>query len=119
MGGVRGGGVRVAGRRVRGREDGRKRRFAILRVGDRPGLGLRGRRDDDLTAARRARHPAARVFVRQKADPQVDDLKKEAEQDGLARASQPGECDYFVKNPQAAEAIRKAAREAKEAALKR
>jgi hypothetical protein len=62
---------------------------------------------------------AARVFVRQKADPKVDDLKKEAEQDGLARASRPGECDYFLKNPQAAEAIRKAAREAKEAALKR
>ena len=62
---------------------------------------------------------AARVFTRKKADPKVDDLKKEAEQDGLARASKPGECDYFLKNPQAAEAIRKAAREAKEAALKR
>ena len=46
-------------------------------------------------------------------------LKKEAEQDGLARASRPGECDYFQKNPEAAEALRKAAREAKEAALKR
>ena len=45
--------------------------------------------------------------------------KKEAEQDGLARAAKPGECDYFLKNPQAAEALRKAAREAKEAALKR
>jgi hypothetical protein len=42
---------------------------------------------------------AARVFVRQKADPKVDDLKKEAEQDGLACASRPGECDYFLKNP--------------------
>jgi hypothetical protein len=62
---------------------------------------------------------AARVFVRQKADPQVDDLKKEAEQEGLARASRPGECDYFQKNPEAAEALRKAAREAKESALKR
>ena len=62
---------------------------------------------------------AARVFVRQKADPQVDDLKKEAEQDGLARASRPGECDYFLKNPEAAEAIRKAAREARQAAVKR
>jgi hypothetical protein len=62
---------------------------------------------------------AARVFVRQKADPKVDDLKKEAEQDGLARASRPGECDYFLKNPEAAEAIRKAAREAKEGAPKR
>jgi hypothetical protein len=61
----------------------------------------------------------ARVFVRQKADPKVDDLRKEAEQEGLARASQPGECDYFQKNPAAAEAIRKAAREAKEGALKR
>jgi hypothetical protein len=61
----------------------------------------------------------ARVFVRQKADPKVDDLKKEAEQDGLARASRPGECDYFLKNPEAAEAIRKAAREAKEGAPKR
>jgi hypothetical protein len=62
---------------------------------------------------------AARVFVRQKADPKVDDLKKAAEQDGLARASRSCECDYFRKNPDAAEAIRKAAREAKEAALKR
>ena len=62
---------------------------------------------------------ASRVFVRQKADPKVDDLKKEAEQDGLARASRPGECDYFRKNPEAAEALRKAARDAKEAALKR
>ena len=62
---------------------------------------------------------AARVFVRQKADPKVDDLKKEAEQDGLARASRPGECDYFQKNPQAAEAIRKAAREAKVGELKK
>ena len=62
---------------------------------------------------------AARIFVKQKADPQVDDLKKEAEQEGLARASRPGECDYFQKNPEAAEALRKAAREAKESALKR
>jgi hypothetical protein len=61
---------------------------------------------------------SARIFVRQKADPKVDDLKKEAEQDGLARASRPGECDYFRKNPEAAEALRKAAREAREAALK-
>ena len=51
-------------------------------------------------------------------DPKVDDLQKEAEQDGLARASRPGECDYFQKNPEAAEALRKAAREAKEASLK-
>jgi hypothetical protein len=62
---------------------------------------------------------AARIFVKQKADPQVDDLKKEAEQEGLARASRPGECDYFQKNPEGAEALRKAAREAKESALKR
>jgi hypothetical protein len=62
---------------------------------------------------------AARIFVRQKADPKVDDLKKEAEQEGLARASRPGECDYFQKNPEAAEALRKAAREAKATALKR
>lgn len=62
---------------------------------------------------------AARIFVKQKADPQVDDLKKEAEQEGLARASRPGECDYFRKNPEAAEALRKAARDAKESALKR
>jgi hypothetical protein len=59
------------------------------------------------------------VFARKKADPKVDDLKKEAEQDGLARASRQGECDYFQKNPEAAEALRKAAREAKEATLKR
>jgi hypothetical protein len=62
---------------------------------------------------------AASVFARKKADPKVDDLKKEAEQDGLARASRQGECDYFQKNPEAAEALRKAAREAKEATLKR
>ena len=62
---------------------------------------------------------AARVFVRQKADSQVDDLKKEAEKEGLARASRPGECDYFHKNPEAAEAVRKLAREARESALKR
>ena len=62
---------------------------------------------------------AARIFFKQKANPQVDDLKKEAEQEGLARASRPGECDYFQKNPEAAEALRKAAREAKESALKR
>jgi hypothetical protein len=55
---------------------------------------------------------AARIFVRQKADPKVDDLKKEAEQVGLARASKPGECDYFQKNPEAADALRKAAQEA-------
>ena len=58
----------------------------------------------------------ARVFSRQKADAKVDGLKKEAEQDGLARASKQGECDYFQKNPEVAEAMRKAAREA---ALKR
>jgi len=62
---------------------------------------------------------AARVFVRQKADPEIDDLKKEAEQDALARASRPGECAYFLKNPEAAEAIRKGAREAKAGAPKR
>jgi hypothetical protein len=61
---------------------------------------------------------ASRVFVRQKADSQVDDLKKEAEQEGLTRASQQGECDYFRKNPEAAEALRKAARETKHGALK-
>jgi hypothetical protein len=60
---------------------------------------------------------AARVFVKQKADPKIDDLKKRAEQEGLARASRPGECDYFQKNPQAADNIRKAAREAKAAEL--
>ena len=62
---------------------------------------------------------AARVFVKQKADPKIDDLKKQAEQDSLARASRPGECDYFQKNPQAAESMRKAAREAKAAELKK
>jgi hypothetical protein len=62
---------------------------------------------------------AARVFVRQKADPKVNDLIKEAEQDGLARASRSGECEYFLKHPEAAEAIRKAAREARQGALKR
>jgi hypothetical protein len=62
---------------------------------------------------------AARIFVRQKTDSQVDDLKKQAEQEGLARASQPGECNYFQKNPDAAEDLRKAAKEARESALKR
>ena len=62
---------------------------------------------------------AARVFLKQKVNPEVDDLKKEAEQDGLARASRPGECDYFLKNPEAAEAMRKAAKEAQLGALKR
>lgn len=62
---------------------------------------------------------AARVFVRQKADFQVEDLKKEAEQEGVARASRLGECDYFQKNPEAAEALRKAAKEAKAGAPKR
>src|SRR5437763_539420 len=52
---------------------------------------------------------AARISVKQKAGPPVDDLKKEAEQEGLAQASRPGECDYFQKNPEAAQAIRKAA----------
>ena len=53
---------------------------------------------------------AARVFVKQKAD--VEDLKREAEQEALDRASRPGECEYFLKNPEAAKTIRKAAREA-------
>jgi len=62
---------------------------------------------------------AARVFVKQKVDPKVDEIKKEAEQESAARAAKPGECDYFLKNPEAAEAMRKAAADAKKTAQKR
>lgn len=39
-------------------------------------------------------------------------LRQAAMQEGLDRAAKPGECDYYRKHPEAAEAIRKAAAEA-------
>jgi hypothetical protein len=39
-------------------------------------------------------------------------LRRTAMQEGLDRAAKPGECDYYRKHPEAAEAIRKAASEA-------
>ena len=39
-------------------------------------------------------------------------LRQTAMQEGLDRAAKPGECDYYRKHPEAAEAIRKAAAEA-------
>ena len=39
-------------------------------------------------------------------------LRQAAMQEGLDRAAKPGECDYYRKHPEAAEAIRKAATEA-------
>ena len=39
-------------------------------------------------------------------------LRQAAMQEGLDRAAKPGECDYYRKHPEAAEAIRRAAAEA-------
>jgi hypothetical protein len=39
-------------------------------------------------------------------------LRQAAMQEGLDRAAKPGECDYYRKHPQAADAIRKAAADA-------
>ena len=39
-------------------------------------------------------------------------MRQAAMQEGLDRAAKPGECDYYRKHPEAAEAIRKAAAEA-------
>jgi hypothetical protein len=39
-------------------------------------------------------------------------LREAAKQEGLDRAAKPGECDYYRKHPEAAEAIRKAAADA-------
>ena len=41
-----------------------------------------------------------------------EDLRKAAMQEGLDRASRPGECDYYRRHPEAAEAARRAAGEA-------
>ena len=42
-----------------------------------------------------------------------DEARRQAAmQEGLDRAAKPGECDYYRKHPEAAEAIRKAAAEA-------
>ncbi len=46
-------------------------------------------------------------------DTRDEDLRKSAVQDGLDRASRPGECDYYRRHPEAAEAARRAAAEAK------
>jgi hypothetical protein len=41
-----------------------------------------------------------------------EDMRKAAAQEGLDRASRPGECDYYRRHPEAAEAARRAASEA-------
>jgi hypothetical protein len=45
-------------------------------------------------------------------DTKDDSLREAAKQEGLARASRPGECDYYRRHPEAAEAARRAAAEA-------
>ena len=40
-----------------------------------------------------------------------EDLRKAAVQEGLDRASRPGQCDYYRRHPEAAEAARRAAAE--------
>ncbi|MBX9710218.1 MAG: hypothetical protein K2X60_04220 [Xanthobacteraceae bacterium] len=57
-------------------------------------------------------HETVSLFKTKAADPKIEDLKKEAQQEGLARASKQGECDYFRKNPEAAQEMRKAAADA-------
>jgi hypothetical protein len=42
-------------------------------------------------------------------DTKDEDLCKAAVQEGLDRASRPGECDYYRRHPEAAEAARRAA----------
>jgi hypothetical protein len=39
----------------------------------------------------------------------VGELAKRAEEAGMARASKPGQCDYFKRHPEEAEALRNAA----------
>ena len=41
-----------------------------------------------------------------------EELVKAAKQEGLDRAAKPGECDYYHRHPEAAEAMRRAAAEA-------
>ncbi len=57
-------------------------------------------------------YETVRLFKTKTVNPKIDNLKKEAQQEGLARASKQGECDYFRKNPEAAQAIRKQAADA-------
>lgn len=45
-------------------------------------------------------------------DTKDETLRQEAVQEGLERAKKPGECDYYKRHPQAAEAARRAATEA-------
>jgi hypothetical protein len=42
-------------------------------------------------------------------DTKVESLRQAAAQEGLARAARPGECDYYRRHPEAAEAARRAA----------
>jgi hypothetical protein len=42
-------------------------------------------------------------------DVKDEDLRKAAVQEGLDRASRPGQCDYYRRHPEAAEAARRAA----------
>ena len=45
-------------------------------------------------------------------DTRDEALRQEAIQEGLERAKKPGECDFYKRHPQAAEAVRRAATEA-------
>ena len=45
-------------------------------------------------------------------DTKDESLRQAARQEGLDRASRPGECDYYRRHPEAAEAARRAAAEA-------
>jgi len=45
-------------------------------------------------------------------DTKDESLRQAAVQDGLDRAARPGECDYYRRHPQAAEAARRAVAEA-------
>ena len=45
-------------------------------------------------------------------DTKDESMRQAAVQEGLDRASRPGECDYYRRHPQAAEAARRAAAEA-------
>jgi len=46
-------------------------------------------------------------------DTKDETLRQAAMQEGLDRAARPGECDYYRRHPEAAEAMRRAAAEAK------
>jgi hypothetical protein len=46
-------------------------------------------------------------------DTRDESLRQAAVQEGLERAAKPGECDYYRRHPEAAEAARRAAAEAK------